>query len=236
MRPIVTAITKTSRPPGLPTASDRLYSHRSKTPVSSYEAREAPTILYVRGVAGGPSEEIRLTDFGWEEGVADWSPDSRKLVFDSMERGGAPGIYKPWIVTIDPVTGKTGERGTAASACFHQSSITKSWSPKVTRSRLKNDGDEGRVLWVVSLDGNVREARPVHQQHTRGGGLDWTPDGKTIVYCGLTSERLRFLLFPFGRIAPETDRRSASLMHRRFSPDGRWVPARGWTSRRKSGG
>lgn len=62
--------------------------------------------LYLRRVSGKPSKEIRLTDFGWEDGVADWSPDNHQLVFDSWERGGPQGVSKPWIVTIDPSTGK----------------------------------------------------------------------------------------------------------------------------------
>ena len=62
--------------------------------------------LYLRRVSDGPSEEIRLTDFGWEVGVGDWVPDCRRLVFASRERGGSQRVSKPWIVTIDPLSGK----------------------------------------------------------------------------------------------------------------------------------
>ncbi len=62
--------------------------------------------VFRRSASAAPAEEIRLTSFGWETGPADWSPDGKKLVYCSWEKGGTAGISYPWIVTIDPQSGK----------------------------------------------------------------------------------------------------------------------------------
>jgi Tol biopolymer transport system component len=159
MRPFVTGYHEDFTPAWSPDGKWIAYhSHRSKTPVSSYDAVGSTDDIYLRRVSGGPSEEIRLTDFGWEDGVADWAPDSRKLVFDSMERGSAPGVYKPWLVTIDPTTGKPVSAERLPLPASIKSSITESWSPKGDEIALEEmTGDKGRILWVVSLDGKRAE-------------------------------------------------------------------------------
>jgi Tol biopolymer transport system component len=225
MRPFVTGYHEDFTPAWSPDGKWIAYhSHRSKTPVSSYDAVGSTDDIYLRRVSGGPSEEIRLTDFGWEDGVADWAPDSRKLVFDSMERGGAPGVYKPWIVTIDPTTGKPVSAERLPLPASIKSSITESWSPKGDEIALEEmTGDKGRILWVVSLDGK-RAEKLVQYTSSTYGGLDWTPDGKTIVYSGLDGERQQ--IFAVSRSGGSPRRLTddpAGLMHPQVSPDGRWI-------------
>jgi Tol biopolymer transport system component len=81
MEPIITGYHEDFTPAWSPDGKWlAFHSHRSETPVTSYEAAGSTDDLYLRPVTGGPDEEIRLTDFGWEDGVADWSPDGRRLV------------------------------------------------------------------------------------------------------------------------------------------------------------
>ena len=225
MRPFVTGYHEDFTPAWSPDGKWIAYhSHRSKTPVSSYDAAGSTDDIYLRRVSGGPSEEIRLTDFGWEAGVADWSPDSRKLVFDSMERGGLPEVYKPWIVTIDPATGKPVSVDRLARPDSIKNSGAESWSPKGDEIAVEEmTGGDGRILWVVSLDGKRAEKLAQYTSSTYGG-LDWTPDGKTIVYCGLAGERLQIFAVPrSGGPSRKLTDDPASLMHPQVSPDGLWI-------------
>lgn len=63
------------------------HSHRSPTPQPSYHGEGATDDMYLLRRGAATEEEIRLTDFGWEMGMADWAPDSRRLVFCSWDRG-----------------------------------------------------------------------------------------------------------------------------------------------------
>ena len=94
----------------------------------------------------------------------------------------------------------------------------------MTRSPSKNSGEgDRRILWVVSVDGK-RAEKLVEYTSSTYGGLDWTPDGKTIVYGALAGERMQLFAVPRSGGPPRqlTDD-SANLMHPQVSPDGRWI-------------
>lgn len=225
MKPIVTGYHEDFTPAWSPDGKWIAYhSHRSKIPVSSYEAAGSTDDLYLRRVSGGPSEEIRLTNFGWEDGVADWSPDGRRLVFDSWERGGPQGVSKPWIVTIDEATGKPVRVERLPLPDPIKNATWESWSPKGDEIAFEEHAEDNRrILWVVSLAGKRAEKLAEYTSGT-SGGLDWTPDGRTIVYGALAGERMQIFAVPRSGGPPRklTDD-PASLMHPQVSPDGRWI-------------
>ncbi len=225
MKPIVTGYHEDFTPTWSPDSKWIAYhSHRSSTPVSSYESEGSTDDLYLCRVTEGTREEIRLTDFGWEDGVADWSPDSRKLVFDSWERGGPPGVSKPWIVTIDPSTGKPVKVERLPLPDPIKNATWESWSPKGDEIAFEEDTQgNGRILWVISIDRKRAEKLAEYTSSTYGG-LDWTPDGKTIVYGALAGERMQIFAVPRSGGTPrQLTHDSANLMHPQVSPDGRWI-------------
>jgi len=225
MKPIVAGYHEDFTPAWSPDGKWIAYhSHRSRTPVLSYDAAGSTDDLYLRRVSEEPSEEIRLTDFGWEDGVADWSPDSRKLVFDSWERGGPQGVSKPWIVTIDPSTGKPVRVERLPLPDPIKNATWLSWSPKSDEIALEEHTQgSGRILWVVSADGKTAE-KLVEYTSSTYGGLDWKPDGKTIVYGALADERMQIFAVPRSGGPPrQLTNDPANLMHPQVSPDGRWI-------------
>jgi len=225
MKPIVTGYHEDWPPAWSPDGKwIAFHSHRSPTPVSSYSAAGNTDDLYLRRVSGGPSEEIRLTDFGWEVGMGDWSPDGRRLVFSSWERGGPQGISKPWIVTIDPSTGKPVRVERLPLPDPIKNAGDLSWSPKGDEIVFDEHTDgNGRILWVVSTDGK-RAEKLVEYTSSTYGGLDWTPDGKTIVYGALAGERMQIFAIPRSGGSPkQLTNDPANLMHPQVSPDGRWI-------------
>jgi Tol biopolymer transport system component len=225
MNPIVTGYHEDFTPAWSPDGKWIAYhSHRSPTPVAFYEAAGSTDDLYLRRVSGGPSEEIRLTDFGWEVGVGDWSPDSRRLVFDSWERGGPQGVSKPWIVTIDPSNGKPLRVERLPLPNPIKDATFESWSPKGDEIAIEErTGSNGHILWVVSTEGKHAEKLVEYTGGTYGG-LDWTPDGKTIVYGALAGERMQLFAIPCSGGPPQQlTNDPANLMHPQVSPDGRWI-------------
>ena len=225
MKPIVSGYHEDFTPAWSPDGQWMAYhSHRSPAPVSSYGAAGSTDDLYLRRASEGLSEEIRLTDFGWEAGVGDWAPDSRRVVFDSWERGGPRGVSKPWIVTVDPSNGKPVRVERLPLPDPIKNATWGSWSPKGDEiAFVEHTQGSGRILWVVSTDGK-RAEKLVEYTSSTYGGLDWMPDGKIIVYGALAGERMQIFSEPRSGGSPrQLTNDSANLMHPQVSPDGRWI-------------
>lgn len=200
------------------------HSHRSKIPVPDYLSAESTDDIYLRLADDSHAPELRLTDFGWETGPAYWSPDGRKLLFSSWVRGGTPGIDKLWVLGIQPVTGAVQDVTQLPLPAEIRSASWAAWSPDGKEIAIEdNRGGEGRSLWVVRADGTHAE-KILDYKGTSYGGVDWMPDGKTIVYSGLAGDKLQLFSVPRAGGEPhQLTHEAGNLMQPRASPDGRWI-------------
>ncbi len=200
------------------------HSHRSATPVPSYGSEGSTDDIYLRRSDAPMAEEIRVSDFGWEVGVADWSPDGTQLVFDSWDRGGTSRASKPWIATLDPETGKVLRMGRLPLPLAIQSVEWEAWSPAGDEIALTAYVDKDRrALWVLRPDGS-NATKLLDYTSSTYGGLDWTPNGKAIVYSALAGGRMHlFAISRSGGGPLQLTREAATFLHPQVSPDGRWI-------------
>ncbi|HEY2908241.1 MAG TPA: hypothetical protein VGJ29_20215 [Vicinamibacterales bacterium] len=200
------------------------HSHRSATAVPLYESPGRTDDEWLMLAAGGP--EIRLTDFGFEVGPPDWAPDGRRLLFDSWEKDGVPRFAKPWIVTIDPATGRsTGAKrmplppGVAGIA-------GEAWSPRAEEiAFIERIDDVRRALWLSRPDGGEAHKLVDFSSYTIGG-VAWTPDGQELLYSALADDRMQiFAIARTGGTPRQLTHGDVNMMHPSVSPDGHLVAA-----------
>ena len=204
------------------------HSHRSAKPVPEYSSLGSSDDIYLRRADDVHAPEIRLTDFGWETGPAYWSPDGKKLLFSSWDHAGQRGIDKLWILTIDTEMGQTLHVERLPLPDEIHSAQAGAWSPDGKEIAIE-DNREGqkRILWVVPAVGSgdsPRKEKLLDYEGTTYGGLDWTPDGKTIVYSGLSYDGMQLFAIPReGGTPRQLTHDSGTMLHPRVSPDGKWI-------------
>jgi Tol biopolymer transport system component len=200
------------------------HSHRSKTPVPEYSSAGSTDDVYMRKADDPQAPEIRLTDFGWETGPAYWSPDGQKLLYSSWVRGGEPGIDKLWVTTVDLEVGRALRTDMLPLPAEIRSAQWSAWSPDGKEIAIEdNRGGGARSLWIVHEDGS-HAVKVLDYQGTTYGGLDWSADGKNIVYSALAGDALQLFIVPRAGGAPhQLTHDSGNLLHPRVSPDGRWI-------------
>jgi len=200
------------------------HSHRSLVPTPQYGDSNSTDDVYLRRADDVHAPEIRLTDFGWETGPAYWSPDGKKLLFSSWDRNGQAGIDKLWVLTLDPGTGTALDARMLPLGAQIRSVSWAAWSPDGTQIAIEdNRGGQDRTLWVVRADGS-QPRKVLDYKGTTYDGVDWMPDGVTIVYSALVDGRLQLFVIPrIGGVPHQLTFDSGNLMHPKVSPDGKWI-------------
>jgi len=222
-RPIITGYHEDFSPVWSPDGKWIAYhSHRPPTPVAHYSGEGSTDDIYLRPASGGA--ETRLTTSGWECGTPDWSPDGTKLLFTGWEKGGAAGRSFPWVVSVDPVSGRPGPLTRFPLPSPLSGAEWASWSPAGDEIAVEVEASPGRhALWVVKADGSKAEKLIEYAMLTYGG-LDWTPDAKSLVYAALSEGRMHiFSIARAGGAPRQLGSDPDHLFQPQVSPDGRFI-------------
>lgn len=178
------------------------HSHRTRTPVPVYDDPSSADDIFLRRADDPHAPEIRLTDFGWETGPAYWSPEGSKLLFDSWVKGGQPGIGKLFITEVDTGVGRAIRTDMLPLPPNVRSVRWGAWSPDGGQIAFEEDrGGEERSLWIVHSDG-TNPQRLVDYKGTSYDGVDFTPDGKFIIFAALAGDHMQLFSFPRPAYAP----------------------------------
>jgi Tol biopolymer transport system component len=98
------------------------------------------------------------------------------------------------------------------------------WSPVNNEIAIEDKiGPDRWAIWVVTPDG--KEARKVVEYSSfTYGGLDWSRDGKSIVFAGLSDGKMQlFSVSATGGQPQQLTHDDANLLHPQVSPDGRRI-------------
>ena len=202
------------------------HSHRSERPVTSYAEPGGTDDIYLREAGAPVTQEIRLTNLGLEAGSPDWSPDGTRLVFTSFDRTEGTRHSYPFVITLDTATGRPISSGRLQLPGGPSGAEMAAWSPAGEEIAIEEAMGGGRhALWVIRADGTGARKLVDYPMRTYGG-VDWTPDGKTLIYSALTGNRMQLFAIPAaGGIPRRLTSAPAHLLHPQVSPDGRWIGA-----------
>jgi Tol biopolymer transport system component len=226
-RPLITGYHEDFPPAWSPDGRWMAYhSHRSATPIPCHNAPGTTDDIYLRRADDPKAEEIRLTDFGLEVGTPSWSADGRPLFFSSLDRA-APGVTVPWVLTIDPKTGRRErvEKWEVPGPIRNFKGFR--WAPTGEEAAVEGEGSpqDTRELWIASADRKNAD-RIATFRSTTHGGIAWTPDARMLVFSALADDHLQlFSVARSGGNPRQLTRDRDNLLHPQVSPDGRWIAA-----------
>jgi len=201
------------------------HSHRdSKEDPAYYGAPGTTDDIWLRSADGPPNAGVKITNDLWETGWAYWSPDGRQLIYTTWDRNGPPGRYEVKTMTMDPATGKPlGEHRFPMPPQVHSPEFAK-WSPSGKEVAIEDAvSPTEQVLWVVSDDGSRLSKLATYRSETYGG-VDWTRDGKTLIFAALVGDKMQIMSVPRrGGPVRRLSVGNQNYLHPRVSPNGRWI-------------
>ena len=177
------------------------------------------TEIYVMNVDG--SHQRNLTRDAARDSTPSWSPDGRRIAFQS-DRDGNLEMY---VMNADG----TGLLNLTQNAAFdgipfiqHSRAQLSAWSPDGRRIAFQSDRDGNREIYIVSADGSGQKRLTSHA--AADGDPAWSPDGRKIAFVrGTRRNQDIFVMNADGSEQKRLTRDPASDLTPAWSPDGRQI-------------
>jgi len=189
-----------------------------------YDEPGATDDIWVRRAEDVHAPEIKATRDLWETGWAYWSPDGSELIYTTWDRGGAPGIYRVRVTKMDTSTGQPIQERLFPMPKQVVSAEIAEWSPSGEEIAVEDAvSPTERILWIVARDGSNLQKVISYSSETYGG-IDWSPDGKTLYYSALDGDHMKiFSIARSGGTPKKISEGPGNYLHPSVSPDGRWI-------------
>jgi Tol biopolymer transport system component len=185
-------------------SSDRAETPGGTTPTAPPASSDVPSVDYVLDLRTGEMSPLPLIrDVGASvlSGQYAASPDGSLLAYVGVKESGNRQIF------IARVDGRGRRQVTHASRGASPSS--PAWSPDGSKiAYVASDSGDVRNLFVLDLDTSesIQITQITRRARDLGDGLQFTPDGSSIIYTGGTDS------YPVVRTAPVTGGKSTLLI------------------------
>jgi ketosteroid isomerase-like protein len=184
--------------------------------------------VYIRAAdqrQGDAAVEIRLTDDVHEVGSPDWSPNGTQLVYTAVLPGRSRGNSFAGIITLDTITGRAVGQSRLPLGPI-PGAEKAAWSPVSNDIAIQAVESPGRhAIWIVRADGSNERRLVGFPTHTYSG-MDWSADGRTIIYSAIAGDRMQLFSIPASGGTPtRLTSDDWNVLHPTVSPDGRYVAA-----------
>ena len=153
----------------------------------------------------------------------------------SWRRGGPTFVSELVLITIDPETGARKDIEWIGTPGDIENARMQYWSPVADIIAVEDFalGDRHRIFL---LDLESRETRKIAEYNSSTiTGLDWSPDGRTIVFSGRVDGRHQLFRVSAsgGKAEKLTHSMRSNFLMPQVSPDGLWIAAARATTTRQ---
>lgn len=200
------------------------HSHRAPRARAYYDAPGTTDDILIRRADDLQAPEIRATRGLWEAGFVYWSPDGTELLYTTLDRNDPASPYRVRTTRFDAAKGAIGDERPFPMPAQVRNPGIAIWSPSGEEIAVEDMvSATQRTLWIVSRDGRTA-TRVIDYPSETHGGLDWTPDGKRLIYAGLEGSRMQIFSIPRSGGTPRRlSDGKGNYLTPRISPDGRWI-------------
>jgi ketosteroid isomerase-like protein len=185
--------------------------------------------IWIRPVGVAASDtaaEIRLTGGEHEVGPPEWSPDGTRILFTGSRTESGHHRSYAGMVTIDTTSGRAVRQESIRLGPIPGAEKV-AWSPASDDIAIQAIESSGRhAIWIVRADGTRPRRLVQYRSHTYSG-VDWSADGRTIIYAAIVDGSMQLFAIPARCGTPRqlTHDTGWNVLHPSVSPDGRLMAA-----------